>query len=95
MPVAVSILEFVLKEVGKQALWAAVNEYFPSDDTFDKKVLSNLDQLNRKIDSIGQDAAFLRIQPVKDDYITQINYLKKELIPSCASKGRKSRISKR
>ena len=78
---AAAIIDFTAKEFGKKALWAIVNEYFPDDKAFETQVASSLDQLNRKIDGIGQDVGYLRIQPVKDRYIEYLHYFNRQLIP--------------
>lgn len=81
MPAGAAILGFVAKEFGKKALWVLVDDFFPNKDTFEKRTAESLEQLNRKIDGIAQDAAFLRSQYVKNEYISHLTYLKKELIP--------------
>lgn len=84
---ALGLLKTILGKAGDKAFAVAViNEYFP--DTFKSELKASFSDLNRKIDGIAQDAAYLRIQPVKDEFIEQFDYFENTLLPFLAQHAR-------
>lgn len=87
MPIAEALLKTILGKAAEKAFTVAViNEYFP--DTFKSELKASLSDLGRKIDGIAQDAAYLRIQPVKDEFIEHLDYFENSLLPFLAQQAR-------
>lgn len=79
-----SLAESLLKSVAGMAFShladAILNDYFPED--FKSSVDESLVRLSVKIDAIGQDIAYLRIQPVTAAFTHHIDYFTNTFLPA-------------
>ncbi len=79
MTLATSILSYAGKEIGSMALQEMLNAYWYKEK--ETSVKKDLADLSVKIDGIGQDAAYLRIQPVKDKFLEKLDFYQNTFIP--------------
>ncbi|MDK2769361.1 MAG: hypothetical protein KYX69_16780 [Sphingomonas sp.] len=73
-----AIAATILKAVAKEGLKAIVtrqlfDKYFPKD--FEEQMRDALARVDAKIDSIGQDAAFTRVHPVRRAFLLSATYV--------------------